>query len=123
MLKVHVKKSGNVAILFLQGRIVNGETAIVRNAMNSLTEASTVVLDLGRVNAIDAHGLGVMLQLREEAETKGTEFRLVNVTQLVRRILEITRLDSVFEINPKPEVLAGGCFGLGAPVRQLARCA
>ena len=123
MLKVHVKKSGNVAILFLQGRIVNGETAIVRNAMNSLTDASTVVLDLGRVNAIDAHGLGVMLQLREEAETKGTEFRLVNVTQLVRRILEITRLDSVFEINPKPEVLAGGCFGLAVPVRQLARCA
>jgi len=110
MLKVHVKKSGNVAILFLQGRIVNGETAIVRNAMNSLTDASTVVLDLGRVNAIDAHGLGVMLQLREEAEAKGTEFRLVNVTQLVRRILEITRLDSVFEINPKPEILAGGCL-------------
>jgi len=123
MLKVHVKKSGNVAILFLQGRIVNGETAIVRNAMNSLTDASTVVLDLGRVNAIDAHGLGVMLQLREEAETRGTEFRLVNVTKLVRRILEITRLDSVFEINSKPEILAGGCFGQVGPLRQLARCA
>ena len=123
MLKVHVKKSGNVAILFLRGRIVNGETAIVRNAMNSLTEASAVVLDLGGVSTIDAHGLGMMLQLREATETKGIEFRLVNVTQLVRRILEITRLDSVFEIKAKPEVLAGGCFGLAAPVRQLARCA
>ena len=95
----------------------------MRNAMNSLTEASTVVLDLGGVSTIDAHGLGMMLQLREATETKGIEFRLVNVTQLVRRILEITRLDSVFEIKAKPEVLAGGCFGLAAPVRQLARCA
>jgi anti-anti-sigma factor len=123
MLKVQVKKSGKLAILCLQGRIVRGETAVVRSAMNSQTDASTVVLDLGGVNTIDAHGLGVMLQLREEAETKGIEFRLVNVTKLVWQILEITRLDSVFEINRKPEVLAGRCFGLAAQVRQLARCA
>ena len=123
MLKVHVKKSGDVAILCLQGRIVRGDTAALRNTLNSQTEASAVVLDLGGVNTIDAHGLGVMLQLREELETKGIEFRLVKVTKLVRRILEITRLDSVFEINPKPEVLGGGCFGVATPVRQLARCA
>jgi len=91
--------------------------------MDSQTEVSAVVLDLGEVNTIDAHGLGVMLRLREETETKGIEFRLVNVTKLVSRILEITRLDSVFEVNRKPEILAGGCFDLGAPVRQLARCA
>jgi anti-anti-sigma factor len=123
MLKIHVKKSGDVAILCLRGRIIRGETAVLRKAMNSQAEAGAVMLDLGGVNTIDAHGLSVMLQLREEAETKGIEFGLVNVTKLVRRILEITRLDSVFEINPKPEVLAGGCFGLAAPVRQLARCA
>ena len=124
MLKVHVKKAGNVAILYLQGRIIRGETAVLRNVINSQTEISAVMLDLGGVNAIDAHGLGVMLQLREEIETQGIEFKLANVTKLVRQILEITRLDSVFEINRKPEVLAvGGCFGLASPVRELARCA
>jgi anti-anti-sigma factor len=123
MLKIHVKKSGDVAILSLQGRIVRGETAALRKAMSFQTQASAIVLDFGGINTIDAHGLGVMLQLREEAATKGIEFRLVNVTKLVRRILEITRLDSVFEINPKPETLAACCFGLVAPVRQLARCA
>lgn len=124
MLEVHAKKSGNVSILCLQGRIVCGETAVLRNTMNSQTEANAVVLDLGGVNTIDAHGLGVMLQLREQAEAKGIEFRLVNVTSFVRRILEITRLDSVFEMNPKPEAQAAGCcFRLAAPVRQLARCA
>jgi anti-anti-sigma factor len=123
MLKVHVKKLGNVSILCLQGRIVCGETAVLRKAMDSQTEVSAVVLDLGRVNTIDAHGLGVLLQLREETEVKGIELRLVNVTKLVRRILEITRLDSVFEINSKPEVQAGGWFGLAAPMRQLGRCA
>ena len=123
MLKIHVKKLGDVTILCLQGRIVRGETAVLRNAMNSQTEASAVVLDLGGVNTIDAHGLGVMLQLRAETETKGVEFRLVNVTKLVRQILEITRLDSVFEINPKPEVQGAGGFGLAAPMWHFARCA
>ena len=123
MLKVHVKKSGTVAILCLQGRIIRGETLVLRNAVSSQTEVSAVMLDLRGVNTIDAHGLGVMLQLREQAETKGTEFGLVNVRTPVKRILEITRLDSVFEINSKRQVLAGGCFGLVGPARQLARCA
>lgn len=120
MLKVQVKKTGSIAILHLQGRIIRGETAVLQNAMNSQTEVSAVMLDLGGVNAIDAHGLGVMLQLREGTETKGIEFKLVNVTKNVRRILEITRLDSVFEINSKPDVPAASCFGLVVPMRQLA---
>jgi len=62
-------------------------------------DASVIVLDLARVTAIDAHGLGVLLKLRAQTEADGIEFRLVNVHRLVGRILEITRLDSVFEIG------------------------
>lgn len=123
MLEVHVRKFGDVAILYLQGRIIRGETAVLRNVMNSQTEVSTIVLDLGGVNVIDAHGLGVMLRLREESQTKGFEFKLVNVTKLVRRILGITRLDSVFEISSKPEFRVANCFGPATPMRQHACCA
>ena len=48
--------------------------------------------------AIDAHGLGVLLELRRDAESNGIEFRLLNVTRLVGRVLEITRLNSVFNL-------------------------
>ena len=46
MLKVHAKNLGTVAILCLQGRIVNGETATLRDAVRSQSQVSAVVLDL-----------------------------------------------------------------------------
>jgi len=123
MLKVHNRNLGNIAILCLQGRLVTGETAALRNAVHSQSEVSAVVLDFARVNTIDAAGLGVMLELREEIESKGIEFRLTNVTKLVRRLLELTHLDSVFEITPGKKVLAAGTFGRATSVIELASCA
>jgi len=106
MVKVHDTKFGNVALLCVEGKIVRGETDALRRAVLAQVDASVVVLDLARVNIIDAGGLGVMLELREYTESRGVEFRLENVTKLVRRILEITRLDSVFKMsgNNLPDV-------------------
>src|SRR6266511_432867 len=98
MLKVQAKKLGTVAVLCLQGQIVNGETEILRNAVNSQSDVSAVILDLAQVTTVDAGGLGGMLALREQAESKGICFELMNVTKQISRVLEITRLDSVFQI-------------------------
>ena len=110
MLQVHTTKLGNVAVLCVQGKIVRCETDALRRAVLAQAEASVVVLDLARVNIIDAGGLGALLELREHNESRGIEFRLQNVTKLVRRILEITKLDSVFKIS--------GMDSFGAEIRQ-----
>lgn len=107
MLKVYTRNLGKVAVVCLQGRIVNGETASLREAVASLSQASAVVLDLARVSTIDASGLGVMLQLRKQAESRGIGFKLMNVSRFVRQVFEITRLDSVFEVIPKAESMPG----------------
>jgi len=99
MLKVNTKRLGNIALLCVQGRIVRGDTHALQTAVLSEQEASVIVLDLRSVRMIDAGGLGVMLGLRQHAESRGIEFRLQNVSKLVRQILEITRLDNVFEIG------------------------
>ena len=97
MLKVNITKLGNLSVLCVAGKIVRGETDALHNAVLAQVDAGVVVLDLAGVNTIDAGGLGLMLELRAQTEAKGIEFRLENVTKLVRRILEITKLDSVFE--------------------------
>jgi anti-sigma B factor antagonist len=99
MLQVHTTKLGNVAVLCVQGKIVCGETEGLSRAVLAQTKASIVALDLLQVNTVDAGGLGALLELREHCESRGIEFRLENVTRPVRRILEITRLDSVFKIS------------------------
>jgi len=123
MLKVHTQNIGTVAVLCLQGRIVNGETEILRDAVHSLSEVSAVILDLARVTTVDAHGLGVMLELREHAESKGIRFELMNVTKWVSRVLEITRLDSVFRITSGVEFFPAVSRGPRASVATLASCA
>ena len=123
MLKVHARNLGNVAILCLQGRIVNGETAPLRNAVHSQSEVSAVVLDLGRVSAVDAGGLGVMLELRAQTESKGISFKLMNVTKLISSVLEVTRLDSVFEVTSGAELLPMVTRARPVSVMNLARCA
>lgn len=104
MLKVHAQKLGAVAILRVQGQLVIGELATLRNAVFSQSEASVLVLDLARVSRIDAAGLGVMLELREVAQSKGIEFRIMNVTKLVQQVLEITRLNAVFELTSERDL-------------------
>jgi anti-anti-sigma factor len=99
MLKAYTRKFGNAVVICLQGRIVRSETEALRKAVLVPDDASVVVLDLARVSTIDAGGLGVMLELRADAESRGIEFRLRNVNSLVKQILTITRLDSVFEIS------------------------
>ena len=99
MLKVHTTKFGNVALVCVEGRIVRGQTDALRDAVLAQADAGVVVLNLARVNTIDAGGLGVMLELKEQTESNGSEFRLEHVTQLVRRILEITKLDTVFKMS------------------------
>ena len=123
MLKVHAKNLGTVAVLCLQGRIVNGEAETLRKAVHSLSEVSAVILDLARVTTVDAGGLGVMLELREQAESKGIRFELRNVTRLVSRVLEVTRLDSVFQITSTVEFFPAVSRGRQAPVAALASCA
>jgi anti-anti-sigma factor len=99
MLKVESRKSDTVAVLSLQGQIVNGETDILRKAVQSLSETSEVILDLACVTMVDAGGLGVLLELRQQAEARGIRFELMNVTKWVSRVLEITRLNTVFRIT------------------------
>ena len=126
MLKVHAKSLGNVAVLCLQGQIVNGETEILREALNAqalVSGVSAVILDLARVTIVDAGGLGVMLELREQVESRGISFELMNVTKWVSKVLEISRLDSVFRITAGVEFFPAVSRSQRASMAELASCA
>jgi anti-anti-sigma factor len=120
MLKVQAEKLGTFTILHFQGRIVNGiATTTLREAVFAQTRASTVVLNLAQVDLIDAGGLGALLELREWTQSKRIEFRLMNVTRLVQHVLEITRLDSVFETTSQEMVLVAA--GLTSVIASATR--
>ena len=99
MLNVERKNIGNVSLLNLDGNVVVGETDTLREAVQTLPSADSVVLDLSHVSLVDAHGLGMLLQLRAEAQAKDMRFELMNVSSQLRELFRITRLDTVFQIR------------------------
>jgi anti-anti-sigma factor len=104
MLKVCVENLGQIVILHIHGHIVIGpEIELLRKSVSSQTDTSAVVLDLKRVSRIDARGLGLLLELREQLIQSGIQFRLMKVGSLIQQILRITGLDSVFEISTEEE--------------------
>ena len=105
MLKVHARKLEAVEVLSLEGQIVSGDTETLRGAVQLADGISDVVLDLSNVSTVDAHGLGVLLQLREQTLANGVHFELMNVNEPVSRVFKITRLDTVFEINSGVQLL------------------
>lgn len=131
MLKVQARNLGKVAFLCMQGQIVNGETDALRKAVRSQSDAhsdaqsgvSTVVLDLAQVSIVDAGGLGVMLELREQVQAKGIGFKLMNVSKLVGRVLEVTRLNTVFEVTNGVEFFPAVSRRRSASAMKWASCA
>jgi len=105
MLKVRTQGLGSISILCLQGRICVDETEALRSAVQSQLDVKTIVLDFAQVIGIDAAGLGMLLELRQWTKENGIEFRLLNLTEHVKQVLEITCLSSVFDISSEADVL------------------
>jgi anti-anti-sigma factor len=94
MLMVSVRDSSDVVILDCVGKIIRGEetgllcAAVQRHGRN-------IVLDLSKVDGIDAAGVGALVAL----QAAGIYLRLMNPTKPVREVLRVTGLGSVFEIS------------------------
>lgn len=97
MLSVTVHNSGKAVILRCVGRIVRGQEARILCAALGCRKQE-VILDLSRVHAIDAAGIGALVSL----QAAGLYLRLRDPSPLVREILGVTKLDSVMEIGYSP---------------------
>lgn len=71
----------------------------LRDAMTPIVAVpgSDVVLDLDAVTFLGSNGLGVLVELSQQAQTVGTKFRLVCANRTVSRPLTLTGLDQVLD--------------------------
>ena len=112
MLNVQHQNLGTVSLLKLDGNILIGETDSLRDVVHTLPSTGSVILDLSRVTMVDAHGLGALLQLREQALARDMKLELMNISPHLRELFRTTRLDTVFQIR------SGFAFSLAANARR-----
>ncbi len=62
-------------------------------------DESVLVADLGAVTFLASSGLAALIQAAHRAGTTGRALRLVVTNRAVRRLLEITGTDQLFELH------------------------
>jgi anti-sigma B factor antagonist len=101
-MELTTREDGRVTILSLQGDLVIGEPeATFKRTVTRLLEEGKVYLlvDLSAVGFLDSSGLGALVRALTNSQKEGGQTKLLNAGPQVRRLLEMTKLDSVFEIH------------------------
>ena len=65
------------------------------------SHAPVAVVDMGRTLDMDASGLGVLVLLHKRAKERGISTRLAHAPEHVRRLLELTKLEYLFEYEER----------------------
>jgi anti-anti-sigma factor len=105
-LKFQVECLQDVAVVNCSGRMVRGTPLDeLRRRIEKLERVRVLVLDVSEVAQIDAGGLGTLLLVRRWAIRNGAKMKLVNPPAFFQKLLEATRLTTVFEISSLKEAI------------------
>lgn len=96
------REDGRVTILTVDGDLVIGEPeSTFKKAITRLLEEGHVnlLVDLSGVGFLDSSGLGALVRAMTNSQKEGGQTKLLKPGPQVLKLLEMTKLDSVFEIH------------------------
>ncbi len=102
-MELDMHEARGVTVLALQGRITMGEGDIaLREAVSDLLETGTrnILIDLGKVTFIDSFGIGQLIGCFVTVTNQGGLLKLCELSSRMSSILQITKLNTVFEVYP-----------------------
>jgi anti-sigma B factor antagonist len=98
-MRCSTKNVDDTLIIEIEGEIMGGsESESFRNIIYKSIEEDKVfiVADLAKANWMNSSGLGMLISGLTTLRSSGGDLRLANLSDKVRRPLEITKLESVF---------------------------
>ena len=100
-MKLNSKNINDVFIIEIEGEIMGGSEAddfkdLLYNAIED--GYTNVVIDLEKATWMNSSGLGMLIMGLTSVRSSEGDLRLANVSERIKRPLEITKLDSVFSI-------------------------
>ncbi|MFC2172087.1 STAS domain-containing protein [Acidobacteriota bacterium] len=101
MLKIRKRKSGEVVIVQLDGKITQGVGDVkLRNAIDELLVDGIrkILLDFSKIEFIDSSGLGELVASYRTVTGLGGKIKILNIGEKVYSALSITKLLPLFEI-------------------------
>jgi anti-sigma B factor antagonist len=99
-MKATVRKLGKVSVLDISGKITIGEgDVLLREKVTELLDAgeNRIVLNLEKVKYMDSAGIGELVACYKRAKEKDGNVKLLNPSGKVYDLLQLTKLEEVFD--------------------------
>jgi anti-sigma B factor antagonist len=89
-------------VLPLKGEIDLHVSPAITQTLNAMTDKKPerIVIDLSEATYIDSAGLAALILAMQTVEAYGGRFLLTGMHEIMRSILETSRLDQIFETFP-----------------------
>jgi anti-sigma B factor antagonist len=99
------QRQNDIDIIILSGRFVMANAQEVKERLDSLIaqSKSKILIDMEKVTFIDSSAFAVLVSIYKELHSKSGHLVLVT-SPVVQSLLELTRLQTIFEIMPNQTV-------------------
>lgn len=96
-----ITKQDDVTIVAIEGQLIVSNRQDLKQRMLEELEggARKLLLDFSQTGYIDSSGLGVLVSLSKKIREQGGELRLAGLNDDLRTLFELTKLDTLFQIN------------------------
>jgi anti-sigma B factor antagonist len=105
-MELQTHEDGSVTVLTVTGDLVIGdaESTFKKTVTRLLEEGHTrLLVDLSGVGFLDSSGLGALVRALTQSQKEGGQTKLLRAGPQIRKLLQMTKLDSVFEIHDDME--------------------
>jgi len=97
-----VRNEGNFSILALSGEVdLHYSPEARKQILALLNKNHNVLVDLSAVSYIDSSGIASLVEGFQLARNKQLQFGLVGVSEAAHQVLQLARLDKVFQIRDR----------------------
>lgn len=97
---------GGITIFKLEGEIIEkGQTTGLIEQIDKLLSSGkkNIVLDLGELRYMNSSGLNVLVNILTKARNAGGDVLVCHLSEKIKSLLVVTRLDTIFHIVPTVE--------------------
>jgi anti-sigma B factor antagonist len=96
----HVTRKGDIVVIGVEGQLVAGNRQQLKQKVGEELERGSrrFLIDFADTGYVDSAGLGVLVSLSKKIREVDGELRLTNLSDDLRMLFELTRLDTLFEL-------------------------
>ena len=104
-----IRREGDAVVVVAAGDIDLHQSVEFQQSLAKVvaTAPGRIVINLAGVPYMDSSGLASLVKLLSQVRRTKIELKLCSLTERVRSMFEITRLDSVFDISPSEQEALG----------------